>query len=212
MDRSSFLEAIRIRLPDGERRNGSVPDGWAVDIADPLNRFEEELTAVGGTPWRSDHLGLTGTLKEILTSSGVSTALVTAEPLVPRAALEVVADEEGIALLDWPDCGIDGASAADMSIGGAVAGVAETGSILISSSAPGGRSPSLLPAVHVAILALTDLLPTVAALFSSLTRLRAGASSVTLCTGPSKSSDIGKELIVGVHGPGVTHVVVVTDR
>lgn len=212
MDRSSFLEAVRIRLPEDEGPNGFVPDGWAVDIVAPLNRFEEELTAVGGTPWRSDHMGLMGTLKEIFTSSGVSTALVTAELLVPRAALETAANEEGIALLDWPNCGIDGVAAADMSIGGAVAGVAETGSVLVSSSAPGGRSPSLFPAVHVAMLALTDLFPTVAALFSSLTKLREGASSVTLCTGPSKSSDIGKELIVGVHGPGVTHVVVVTDR
>ena len=145
----------RIDSPTEPGSDVGAPEGWAVEIVNLLDVFEEELTAVGGIPWRSDHQGLTEVLKRVLSSCEASSVLTTTDSLASNEGLGGVAKDLGITLLEWPLCGIEGAASADSSIGGVVAGIAETGSVLISSLPPGGRSPMLLPPVHIGILALS---------------------------------------------------------
>jgi len=92
----------------------------------------------------------------------------------------------------------------DAEVSHAAYALADTGSVvLLSSDEP--RSRSLLPFVHVTVVHEDRILPDLEALFETL-----GSdlpSSVAIVTGPSRSADIEQKLAVGVHGPGVVHIV-----
>lgn len=90
---------------------------------------------------------------------------------------------------------------------GALAGLADTGSLVVSSGA--GRSPlaSLLPPVHIAVLHAGRIYPDMPSFFDSLAAQGGAAEYVrsvgnlVFITGPSRTSDIEQILTLGVHGP-----------
>ena len=80
----------------------------------------------------------------------------------------------------------------------AVAGIAETGTIVMNDAGTARRLGALAPWIHVALLRPADLVATVAEALRAL-----GADPyVVWCTGPSKTADVEGILIQGVHGPG----------
>lgn len=100
-------------------------------------------------------------------------------------------------------------------ITGVDAAIAETGTLVMGSNrlgeadAPGrGRTVSLLPPIHIAVLRKEQIV------FSSISvfrRLSAGSmpSQVIFATGPSRSADIENDLSIGVHGPCQLHIILV---
>ena len=90
--------------------------------------------------------------------------------------------------------------------------IAETGSCVIVARQGASRLVSLLPPVHVAVVELGQVLPSLDELFALL-RERFGAgdaeSYMNIITGPSRSADIEYQLVTGVHGPGEVHMVIV---
>ena len=95
---------------------------------------------------------------------------------------------------------IDGAG-----VSSALYGLADTGSVVLAPSADEPRARSLLPEVHVALLHEDRILPGLAELFAALGDEL--PSALAIVTGPSRSADIEQKLVVGVHGPGEVHVV-----
>jgi L-lactate dehydrogenase complex protein LldG len=95
---------------------------------------------------------------------------------------------------------IDGAG-----VSTALYGLADTGSVVLAASAEEPRARSLLPAVHVSLLREDRILPGLAELFAALGNDL--PSALAIVTGPSRSADIEQKLVVGVHGPGEVHVV-----
>ncbi len=92
----------------------------------------------------------------------------------------------------------------------AIAGLADTGSLVVNSGAGRPRSASLLPPVHVALLPVSNLypdLPTWMALEGE--RFLSTTANVVIITGPSKTADIELNLVMGVHGPGEVHVILI---
>lgn len=89
----------------------------------------------------------------------------------------------------------------------ALYGVAGTGSVVLAASPEEPRARSLLPAVHVTLLAEDRILPGLAELFAAVGD--ALPSALAIVTGPSRSGDIEQQLVVGMHGPGEVHVVLV---
>ena len=87
----------------------------------------------------------------------------------------------------------------------ALYGLADTGSVVLGASPDEPRANSLLPDVHVSLLAEDRILAGLAELFEAL----GGElpSALAIVTGPSRSGDIEQQLVVGVHGPGEVHVV-----
>jgi len=79
-------------------------------------------------------------------------------------------------------------------------GVAETGTIVHAVRPGVGRLLSVLPASHLALLAERDILMNGKELFDHL-RLGEDGSALTLVTGPSRTADIEKTLVIGAHGP-----------
>jgi L-lactate dehydrogenase complex protein LldG len=91
--------------------------------------------------------------------------------------------------------------------------VARTGSLLLSS-AQQGRIPSVYAPVHVCIAFTSQLVYDIK---DGLQRLKekygdAIPSMITLATGPSRTADIEKTLVVGVHGPKEVYCFVVDDQ
>ncbi len=91
---------------------------------------------------------------------------------------------------------------------GALAGLADTGSLAMVSGPGRGRMASLLPPVHVAVIRATQILPSYAALLAMHPDVAASGSNLVLITGPSRTADIEMTLTRGVHGPGQVHVVI----
>jgi len=99
----------------------------------------------------------------------------------------------------------------DIGITSADYALAETGSLVMLSSAAEARLISLLPPVHVAIIPRSRLLANLDELLATIPKPADQSSSMVLITGPSRTADIEQILIRGVHGPGEVYAVIVED-
>lgn len=120
--------------------------------------------------------------------------------LAARAAaatgLPVFSLEDGYAAQSLESC--------DAGITGCDALVAQTGSIVLTARSGGGRALSVLPPHHVVIARRAQLVPDLPAAFSLLHGTYGPAdwpSLITLITGPSRTGDIERILVLGAHGP-----------
>ncbi len=91
----------------------------------------------------------------------------------------------------------------DAAITGCEALIARTGSMILSSVQLSGRTTSVYAPVHICIAYSKQLVYDIG---EGLQQLRGAygkqfPSLVTLATGPSRTADIEKTLVVGVHGP-----------
>ena len=81
--------------------------------------------------------------------------------------------------------------------------VAQTGSVLITSRSAGGRTLSALAPHHIVLAARDQLVPDLTAAFELLSE-RYGEnypSLMSFITGPSRTGDIERILVLGAHGP-----------
>lgn len=154
---------------------------YQVDENEAIEQIMDLLDGDGSVlSWADDHLPMAG-LSAMLASLGVSTA----EP-----------DDGDIRV------GITGATAA----------LAATGSLVLESGAGRPRSASLLPDRHIALMTAdqlhSDLEDWQAAQAASGYPAFREASNTVIVTGPSKTADIGHELVKGAHGPRELHILV----
>ncbi len=91
--------------------------------------------------------------------------------------------------------------------------IAQTGTILLTSTSAGGRALSVLPPHHVVLATRAQLLPDLPAAYELIARKYGGAmpSFVTLITGPSRTGDIERILVLGAHGPKKLTVILVEE-
>jgi len=90
--------------------------------------------------------------------------------------------------------------------------VARTGSILLSSK-NSGRVTSVYAPVHICIAFTSQLVYDIKDALVRLNEKYKGnlPSFISLATGPSRTADIEKTLVVGVHGPKEVYVFLVDD-
>jgi L-lactate dehydrogenase complex protein LldG len=81
--------------------------------------------------------------------------------------------------------------------------VAQTGSVLVTSRSAGGRALSALPPHHVVLARGNQLVPDLVAAFALLKKLYSQSypSFISFITGPSRTGDIERILVLGAHGP-----------
>jgi L-lactate dehydrogenase complex protein LldG len=89
--------------------------------------------------------------------------------------------------------------------------IAQTGSVLLTAKSGGGRALSVLPVHHVVIAMSSQLLPDLPAAFELLERKYAPnfPTFMTFITGPSRTGDIERVLVLGAHGPRKLTVILV---
>lgn len=97
----------------------------------------------------------------------------------------------------------DDLAGCDVSITGCECLVARTGSIVLSAAQESGRATSVYAPIHICIAYTRQIVPDIKDALQGL-REKYGErlpSLVTFATGPSRTADIEKTLVVGVHGP-----------
>ncbi|MBK9118967.1 MAG: lactate utilization protein [Phycisphaerales bacterium] len=93
-------------------------------------------------------------------------------------------------------------------ITGVRAAIAENGMIVVHSGPQTARGMSLIPPIHVAIIATHQIMADLFDYFATLAPPL--PTNITFITGPSKTADIEGVLVTGIHGPRTVHAVLVT--
>ena len=91
----------------------------------------------------------------------------------------------------------------DASVTGCEYLVARTGTIVLSAAQESGRTVSVYAPVHICIAYTNQLLYDVKDALQAIKEKYAGniPSFITFASGPSRTADIEKTLVTGVHGP-----------
>ena len=117
------------------------------------------------------------------------------DALLEGISLPVIRTEKGYAIDDLESC--------DAGVTGCEVLVAQTGGIMVSVESAGGRALSVLPPHHVVIARTSQMVPDLTAAFEHVKR-RYGKnfpSFMSFITGPSRTGDIERILVLGAHGP-----------
>jgi L-lactate dehydrogenase complex protein LldG len=219
-DRAEFLESIRHRTRRGRYRPTKSPDSvWTPgvvrpgreEIPDPPARFIQELEALGG---HGERAGSPTEAREYV----LDLAQEREAKLLVRWDVEYLDElgadeplrESGVEVALWRDMPDlrEIAGRADIGLSTATWAIAETGSLVLEHGAGRGRGVTLLPPTYVAILPADRVLRTVP---EAIQKYAGSTLPANVCfhTGPSRSGDIEMSLVVGMHGPGDVHVILV---
>jgi len=130
----------------------------------------------------------------------------------------VAAPDRALDGAGWDDAGLTvrrGAATGDdmVSVTPTLAGIAETGTLMVAATPDTPYTLNFLPDTHIAVL---DAGTIVGGYEDAWARLRRNGEksgdlprTVTLITGPSRSSDIERIVTIGVHGPRRLHIILV---
>jgi L-lactate dehydrogenase complex protein LldG len=184
------LEAARPWLPDG----GETPDESRRILVENLGRLRAEFHAL------PDPAAAAEFLARLARDRGWRRVALHGDPLVEAATGGLTCDTYRV---DAGPFDKDALEACDAGVTACEALVAQTGSILVSSATCGGRALSVLPHVHVVVATADQVVPTLADALH-LARERHGGTSpsmLSFITGPSRTGDIERILVLGAHGP-----------
>lgn len=115
-----------------------------------------------------------------------------------------IAESLGLPVL-WTDGGYDkpALETCDVGISGCDFLIAQTGTVVVTSASAGGRALSVLPPHHVVLARRAQLVPDLPTAFHLL-GAKYGTrwpSMISFITGPSRTGDIERILVLGAHGP-----------
>ena len=198
------------RSPDFDPRVETFPLPEAAPISNKLERFAAELAAVGGEFIRCPEAEAADRVVGQLHLQGASRVLAwgQVEPILftvlqrleqdgfqvtqPHLPSRPYARPEALEKLDGAQAGVTGAQA----------GFADTGTLALSMGRRRSLLPSLLPAVHLAILRSSDIYESMQDWLDKVgAPLAASTQCMAFITGPSRTADIEMTLTIGVHGP-----------
>ncbi len=142
-------------------------------------------------------------------AQGRRVAVPTADPLVEHLGLRAALAWAGASLLASSDLDWD-SEIGDAGVGvtGAGAGIAATGTLVLSCGVGRPRGTHIIPPAHVCLIRVGDLVGTI----EQAVRRQAGEphpSNVSWVSGPSRTADLEMQLTIGVHGPKRVDVIVV---
>lgn len=117
-------------------------------------------------------------------------------------------NDPALASLPWPSAGIDvrsGPASADddAALSSALAGVAETGTVVLASEPANPTSLAFLPVTHLVTVDRTSILGTFEEALALMRTIygRSLPRSVNFISGASRTGDIGGRIVHGAQGP-----------
>ncbi len=212
----------RIRSGLGPRARQEPQPGRAYPVkgrrrrAQVLDLFAERVSDYRATVTRTAREGLAREVARALEAMGSRRVAVPAD--IPEAWLAGVVPGMVEVLRDGAGTGGDPLSKGRLAscygvLTGCAFGVAETGTIVLSSGpGEGRRMVTLLPDHHLCVVEADQILETVPEAVAAMARLLGeGRGTFTLVSGPSATSDIELIRVEGVHGPRTLEVILVED-
>ncbi len=186
-----LLENFRVLKEPNQNQQSDNPQP-ASTLEERLMRFSAELSALGGVALRCRSDDLAASILNTLKDQGIRSLQSWAADCLPPGLLESL-QAAGIQITHQPD------PLLQAGLTGALAGIAETGSLVLPGGPGMPLTASLLPETHLAVLRSRDILDRLNQALS-LPQVRQ-ASAAVLITGPSRTADIEMTLTIGVHGP-----------
>lgn len=212
MDRDAFLKRVSsaildTQLPASPTAPAELPEMPPADLVTLFrNRAQSVNSVVHGPVSRHS---VPRTVVGIAAGHGIETFASWDE--LPAPGVTGAMTAEG-----WdrvrPGDGESPASAlatADLGVTGAIRGLAESGSVVLSHGLGRGRLVSLLPEIHVALLRVNSLVRTLVHWAHEEPEVVSETANLVIVTGPSRTGDIELQLNLGVHGPKHMHVVLI---
>lgn len=175
-----------------------------------------------------DRNGRIGLFKQMANGAFASVAIVNSAAEVPGEAARWLRDNNlpatlrkgadlRLAAMPWQDTALEmsegRSDGRDLNaISHAFAGVAETGTLIMTSGPENPSTLNFLPDNHIVVIQADDLAGDYESVFTRL-RERFGKGTmprtVNMITGPSRSADIAQTMLLGAHGPRKLHIVIV---
>lgn len=92
--------------------------------------------------------------------------------------------------------------------------IARFGSVMVSSGLSSGRRLFVYPEIHVVIARSSQVVNELKDALNGIKKKYAGnfPSQITVITGPSRTADIEKTLVMGAHGPKELYVLMIDDQ
>ena len=199
----------RVERRLSERPRGPIPARGQLDPAAQVDLFESlaieqaaQVTRVAGDQ------DIPAAVADYLKAENLPARL----KLAPEPALETLPWDRQ-PLLEVTAGGADAEDSASLTL--AVAGVAETGTLMLHSGPTGPSGLNFLPETHMVVLRATDVVGDYEAAWERL-RARFGDTAmprtVNLITGPSRTGDVEQTIQLGAHGPRRLHILLVEDE
>lgn len=203
---------------NGAESPGVVPMAEAAHRVELVSGFARELEALGGhflgtlTPDE-----LEAKIAEVARSLQVKTAAVgeavVNNPARIGGALKRVGIDvthiEAAANGEARDATRQRLAQCDLAVVEAHYAIASTGTLVMVATPARPSSLTLLPPVNIVIVDSTRMMPDLAAALAALGADTIARHRVALVTGPSRTADIEKRIVLGVHGPRALYVAIV---
>lgn len=225
--RAQILGSIRRAL-----KRGPLDDAAAAELEAKLKSPRRNLVPARATQF--NHRGQVELFVKMAEAVQTSVARVASAKDVPGAVADYLArlnlpqrivaapdpQLDGIPWAERPLLAVTRGVAGDSDPAGITAcfaAIAETGTLMLHSSAAGPTRNNFLPDTHIVVVRASQM---VAAYEDGWDKLRAARSrdgafamprTVNFITGPSRTADIEQKIELGAHGPRRLHIVMIDD-
>jgi len=206
--RETVLVRIRAAIDGSEPPRERPRDYRTEDSRSPeeiVALFAERVAEYRATVHRTGADGVAALVASICAENGVERL-----GLAPDAPPEW--RPEGVELVEDDGLGAVELDALGGSLTGCAVAIAETGSFVLDGGpGQGRRALSLVPDLHVCVVAEQQVVGLVPEAVARLEQPVREGRPLTFVSGPSATSDIELDRVEGVHGPRVLHVLLVGD-
>ena len=167
---------------------------FVAPVGDLAENFKAELEKISGSCFIvDDYSSITLKLNELLATDGIATVLCMESEFSEKIHSQKFQLSNDISIV----------STCQATLTGCEFLISRTGSIMVSNANASGRRPHVAPDVHIVIGKQTQVVADLDNALEGMLKKYAGTlpSWVSNITGPSRTADIEKTLILGAHGP-----------
>lgn len=196
----------------------AVPTAQAARRVELASQFARELQAVGGhflgTPTPKETIAC---VLEVATALNARSVAVGAGIFIDSGLIVDALERAGIEVFRTAPVADDAARAVlrqtlaqcDFALVEADYAIAATGTLAMLATPERPSSLTLVPPVNVILVSIERILTDLAAAIAAIGAEAIASHRLALVTGPSRTADIEKRIVLGVHGPRELHVAAV---